>query len=55
MIIQLQPRLDGPRRRPRRMETPAARYARRLGHLARMRDWYARRAAEGAAGGTCKD
>ena len=32
---------DGPHRRVRRMETPAARYQRRLRHLARMSQWYA--------------
>ena len=47
MLIQVQSRADGPRRRPRRAETPAARYARRLRHLARMREWYARHAAAG--------
>jgi len=49
MSVQAQSRLEAPRRRPRRAETPAARYARRLRHLARMREWYARHAAAGAA------
>jgi hypothetical protein len=49
MLIQVQSRLEGPRRRSRRAETPAARYARRLRHLARMREWYARHGAAGAA------
>jgi len=49
MPVQLQPRLEEPRRRLRRAETPAARHARRLRHLARMREWYARHAATGAA------
>ena len=38
-----------PRRRLRRAETPAARYARHVRHLARMREWYARHATAGAA------
>jgi len=46
---QIQSRQVGPRRPPRRAETPAARYARRLRHLARMREWYARHAAAVAA------
>ena len=37
-----------PRRRLRRAETPAARYARHVRHLARMREWYARQATAGA-------
>ena len=45
MLIQIQSRLEGPRRRSRRTETPAVRYARRLRHLARMREWYARQGA----------
>lgn len=49
MLVQFHSRLEGPRRRLRRAETPAARYARRLRHLARMREWYARHAAAGAA------
>jgi hypothetical protein len=49
MLIQVQSGLEGPRRRLRRAETPAARYARRLRHLARMREWYARHAAATAA------
>jgi hypothetical protein len=49
MLIQVQPRLEGPRRRPRRAETLSARYDRRLRHLARMREWYAHHAATGAA------
>ena len=48
-LVQIQSRRDGPRRPPRRVETPATRYARRLRHLARMREWYARHAAAGAA------
>jgi hypothetical protein len=38
-----------PRQRLRRTETPAARYARRVRHLARMREWYARHGTAGAA------
>jgi hypothetical protein len=49
MPVQIRSRREGPRRRPRRVETPAARYARRLRHLARMREWYGRHAAAGAA------
>jgi hypothetical protein len=49
MLMQVQSRLEGPRRRSRQAETPAARYARRLRHLARMREWYARHAVAGAA------
>jgi hypothetical protein len=49
MPVQAQFRLEGVRRRPRRAETPAARYARRLRYLARMREWYARHAAGGVA------
>jgi hypothetical protein len=50
MPVEVQSRLEGARRRrPLRVETPAARYARRLRHLARMREWYARQAAAGAA------
>jgi hypothetical protein len=49
MPVQIQLREEGGRWRPRRAETPAAR-ARRLRHLARMREWYARRAAAAAAG-----
>jgi hypothetical protein len=51
MPVQIQLRQEGGRR-PRRVETPAARYARRLRHLARMREWYARHAGgTGAATG----
>jgi len=49
MPVQIQLRLEGVRRRPRRAETPAARHARRLRHLARMREWYARHATAAAA------
>ena len=49
MSIEVKTRIEGPRQRPRRAETPAARYARRLRHLARMREWYARHAAAVAA------
>jgi hypothetical protein len=49
MSVQIQSRREGPRRRPRRAETPAARYARRLRHLVRMREWYAHHAAAPAA------
>jgi hypothetical protein len=49
MLVQVDPRREGPRRRPRRAETPAARYARRLRHLARMREWYASHIAARAA------
>jgi hypothetical protein len=45
MPVLIQSRREGPRRRARQAETPAARYARRLRHLARMREWYARHAA----------
>jgi hypothetical protein len=45
MTIQVQCRREGLRQSPHRAETPAARYARRLRHLARMREWYARHAA----------
>ena len=51
MPVQIQLRREGPRRRPRRAETPSARYARRLRHLAHMREWYARHAAGAAATG----
>jgi hypothetical protein len=49
MIVQIQSRREVPRRRLRRAETPAAQYARRLRHLARMREWYAQHAAARAA------
>jgi hypothetical protein len=49
MPIQVESRPEGARRRPSRAETPAARYARRLRHLVRMREWYARHAAAEAA------
>jgi hypothetical protein len=49
MLVQFQSRLEGPRRRLRRAETPAARYARRFRHLARMREWYARHGGARAA------
>jgi len=49
MPVQIQLRQERRRRPPRRVETPAARYARRLRHLARMREWYARHAGAAAA------
>jgi len=52
MLVQIQSRREERLRRPRRAETPAARYVRRLRHLARLREWYARHAAAGAAAQT---
>ena len=49
MPVQIQLRQEGDRRRPRRVESPGARHARRLRHLARMREWYTRQAAAAAA------
>ena len=41
MIVQIPFKREGPRRRPRGAETPAARFGRRLRHFARMCEWYA--------------